>query len=63
MNLKTEESWASGTLKEAPFWREGMTPEEYDEENMYLDEHWSDLVNGTYEPLWKQRQNKGLPRE
>ena len=56
MNLKTEESWASGTLKEAPFWREGMTPEEYDEENMYLGEHWSDLVNGTYEPLWKQRQ-------
>lgn len=49
-----DKNWATATLKEAPFWREGMTPEEYDEERKYFDEHYEDYTKGNYEPLWKQ---------
>lgn len=34
-----DKDWETPTLKEAPFWREGMTPEEYDEEREYFDVH------------------------
>lgn len=51
-----EKDWARGTLKEAPFWRDGMTPEEYDEENLYLQEHWKEYMDNKYVPLWKQRE-------
>ncbi len=54
--LNLEEDWARGTLKEAPFWRDGMTPEEYDEENIYLQRHWDEYMNNTYVPLWKQKE-------
>jgi hypothetical protein len=53
---KDTSEWATGTLKEVPFWRDGMMPEEYDNERQYFHTHWSDWVNGTYVPLWKQKQ-------
>lgn len=34
--MEENNDWATETLKEAPFWRDGMTPEEYDEEREYL---------------------------
>ena len=55
-NDKMEE-WATPTLKEAPWWRQGMTIEEYDIERDYYGEHFGDLVvNGKYVPLWKQKE-------
>lgn len=54
----TQDNWASPTLKEAPFWREDMTPEEYEIERTYYYEHFHDLVKkGLYTPLWKQKAN------
>ena len=50
------EDWARGTIKETPFWRDGMSVEEYEEERNYLMEHWQELRQGTYTPLWKQRE-------
>lgn len=50
------EDWARATLKEAPFWRDGMTPEEYDKENIYLQEHWDEYMDDNYIPLWKQKK-------
>ena len=50
-----DNNWATGTLKEVPFWREDMQPEEYDKERAYLIEHWDDYTRGKYTPLWKQK--------
>ena len=47
-------NWATGTLKEVPFWRDGMTPEEYDIERLYLHTHWDDYTKEFYVPLWRQ---------
>lgn len=49
--------WATETLMEAPFWRNGMTPEEYDEEREYLGKHYDLYLRCEYIPLWKQREN------
>lgn len=49
-----EVNWATETLKEAPFWREGMQPEEYDKEREYFIRHYEDYLNDKYTPLWKQ---------
>ena len=53
-----EKDWATYTLKEAPFWREGMSPEEYEIEREYLGRNYDLLLRGEYVPLWKQKQNK-----
>lgn len=49
--------WATETLREVPFWRDDMTPEEYEIERTYFIEHWDDYTKGKYTPLWKQKQN------
>ncbi len=49
-----EKDWASGTLKEVPFWRNEMQPEEYDYERSYFHQNWENYTNGKYIPLWKQ---------
>lgn len=41
---------------EYPFVREGMTPEEFDEELKYLGENYDKYREGTYQPLWKQKE-------
>jgi len=49
--------WASPTLREVPFWRDGMTPEEYEIEREYFYKNLDSLVKeGKYIPLWKQKQ-------
>ena len=54
--MEDQRDWATPTLKEAPFWRNGMTPEEYNEENDYLYEHYDDFLAGSYLSLWAQRE-------
>ncbi len=49
--------WATGTLREVPFWRDDMTPEEYEIERTYFIEHWDDYTKGNYTPLWKQNKS------
>lgn len=46
--------WASPTLKEVPFWREGMSPEEYETEREYYAKNFDLVKEGKYVPLWKQ---------
>ena len=56
MNMTQESSWASPTLKEVPFWREDMTPEEYDIEREYFAKNFNLFKEGKYQPLWKQME-------
>jgi len=57
--LNNTDDWAPGQLKEAPFWRKGMTPEEYEKEREYFLDNLDKYPLGGYEPLWKQ---KGLEK-
>lgn len=41
-------------LKEYPFIRKGMTPEEYDKEKDYFFKNYASYRDGSYTPLWKQ---------
>lgn len=50
------DEWATPGMKEWVFWRDGMTQEEYDAEYRYFYEHIEDWQNGTYQPLWKQKE-------
>ncbi len=49
--------WATLQVKEVPFWRDDMTPEEYEKERNYYNKHLDDVRNCTYIPLWKQKNN------
>lgn len=53
-NKTMQHNWASGTLKEVPFWRKDMQPEEYDYERSYFQQNWENFTNGKYKPLWRQ---------
>lgn len=53
-----QSDWATETLMEAPYWRNGMSPEEYDEEREYFSKNFEKYVSGEYIPLWKQRELK-----
>lgn len=55
-NESTEKNWATETLKEVPFWREDMTPEEYEVERTYYYNNWDLVESLKYVPLWKQKQ-------
>jgi len=48
--------WANPTLKEMPFWREGMTPEEYDTEREYYYKNYDLVRKMKYKPLWVQKK-------
>lgn len=56
MNLTPEQrsNYFTAGMKEWVFYREGMTPEEYEAENEYLMHHFEEYLNGTYLPMWKQ---------
>ncbi len=56
-NLMDANNWATPSLKEVPFWRYDMTPEEYENERNYFIEHFEDYKRGKYTPLWKQNIN------
>ena len=53
--MAKESDWASYGLMEVPYWRNGMSPEEYEEEQRYFYMHFEDWKEGTYMPIWKQR--------
>lgn len=57
-NGSSEKDWAHPTLKEMPFWREGMTTEEYDTEREYYYKNYDLVREGKYKALWKQRMEK-----
>lgn len=50
------DEWATPTLKEVPFWREDMPPEEYDIEREYCARNFDLVKTGEYIPLWKQNK-------
>lgn len=56
MNKIGGDNWATETLKEVPFWRNDMTPEEYDIEREYFARNFNLIKNGEYIPLWKQKK-------
>lgn len=49
------EEWATASLKEAPYWRDGMSVEEYERERDYFNQNWDAFVRGEYRPLWMQK--------
>ena len=54
---EAKNDWANPMLKEAPFWRDGMSPEEYIVEEEYYDKCFQQVLDGTYVPLWQQKEN------
>lgn len=56
--MEEKDRWYSPPMMEAPFWRKDMTLEEYEEEYAYYEEHYTDVQQGIYEPLWKQKNIK-----
>ena len=52
-----QSDWATETHMEALFWRNGMTPEEYEMENRYLSKNFDKQKDGNYMPLWMQEEN------
>ena len=52
-----EDNWATPSLMEAPYWRDGMTPEEYDIERAYFQRNIDKWGTPEYVPLWKQKDN------
>ena len=52
--MKNQNDLASSTLKEVPFWREDMSPEEYEIEREYFAKNYELVKKGEYVPLWKQ---------
>lgn len=53
--MEENKEWATPTLKEVPFWRDGMSPEEYDIEREYYAKNFHLVRDGSYKPLWKQK--------
>lgn len=50
---KTQSNWATPSMKEFVFWRDGMTPEEFEKER---DHYYKMMMQGKeteYKPLWK----------
>lgn len=57
--MEESKDWATPTLNEVPFWREGMTSKEYDKEREYYAKNSINLVmEGQYVPLWKQEVDR-----
>ena len=52
-----QSDWATETHMEALFWRNGMTPEEYEMENRYLSKRFDKQKDGNYMPLGMQEEN------
>ena len=58
MEKANEIDWAPYTLKEEPFWRDGMTVEEFEVERDYYLKNWHKWSYTQYIPLWRQNQNE-----
>ncbi len=46
--------WPSPGMKEYPFWKEGMSVEEFEKEREYYQKNFDKVLDGTYQPLWKK---------
>lgn len=44
----------SFSMKEYPFYYDGMTLKEWKEERQYMADHMDDVKKGKYKPLWMQ---------
>ncbi len=49
--------WSNASLREVPYWRDGMSIEEYEKERDYYYRNIKNFWNGTYVPLWKQKND------
>lgn len=47
-------NWAPHSVREVPFWRDGMSPEEYEVERRYYYDNYDLVKQRKYMPLWKQ---------
>lgn len=56
-----QSNWATYDMMEAPFWRNGMTPIEYEIESAYL---YGKIMREdkvlSYKPLWKQENSEQI---
>lgn len=52
--MAESKNWSTPTMREVPFWKDGMSIEEYEKERDYYYKHLQEVKNGTYTPLWKQ---------
>lgn len=52
--MEGNKDWACHSIKESPYWRDGMTVEEYEKEREYYYKNYDSVKEGTYIPLWKQ---------
>ena len=56
-NAKDWEEWEAFGRMEHPYWRDGMTPEQFDTEGEYYCTNYFNLVEvGKYTLLWKQKE-------
>ncbi|MBR1456959.1 MAG: hypothetical protein IJ594_07345 [Oscillospiraceae bacterium] len=53
--ITTESDDFSFSMKEYPFYHEGMTVAEWKEERQYMADHMEEVKHGKYKPLWKQK--------
>lgn len=57
--MNKKEKWERGLCADGyPFERDGMSLKEFQEEHIYYLKNIENVRNGTYKPLWKQREEK-----
>ena len=53
---KTKDFEFTFGMREYPFYRKGMSLEDWKAERKYMSDHLKDVRSGKYKPLWKQRE-------
>ena len=53
-----EEELGPFVINQKPYVHEGMTVGEYYEEREYYRNNWDKVLDGTYVPLWKQKEQE-----
>ena len=56
--IHSDDDWCTPGMREAPFYFEGISYEQYEKERTYLAEHFTDLQKGVYVPLYKQNKDQ-----
>lgn len=56
--MEESRNWATFGVREVPYWRDGMSPEEYELERAYYSNCFirEAVHKGEYKPLWKQNK-------
>lgn len=55
--IHKDDDWCTPGMREAPYYFEGITPEQYEEERVYLANHIDDYVKGVYKPIYKNNND------